>query len=387
MYRPSTALTPVLYIPGKIYQTGVYLRNRAFDAGLIPVRRLTRPTVSVGNLTLGGTGKTPFVIYLSGLFEEMGYKTAILTRGYGRRKSGKTIILKQGENRGLPASLLGDEPALIRRRLSESWLGISSDRFCAAHSIERQIKQLEQTNQVVFVLDDGFQHRGIHRDLDIVMIDRTNPPDDDSLFPLRTLREPASELRRAHVVVINGSVPSDDGGIKNIGNDALIDRLRKYAPQAEYFNCLQSIKDVLPFPLWLDSKPSHNLRESPGTVFLTAAIGNPQRFKRDIQNMGFEVRGCTFFKDHAGIGEKGWKMCVESARKAKAEAIIITEKDAVKITRPPDFPLLVAVQNTELSETVRFREMLARIFIGFLPLVRRKRAWLQGAHGDGDEGI
>ena len=215
---------------------------------------------------------------------------------------------------------------------------------------------------MVFVLDDGFQRRDVHRDLDIVMIDQTKLPDADSMFPLGALREPASELRRAHVVVINGRVQSDAVGMKNNGNDALIDRLRKYAPQAEYFNCVQSINDVLPFPLWLNSTTSHNLRESPVPVFLVAAIGNPLRFKNDIQNIGFEALGNAFFKDHAGIGEKAWKMCVEAARKAKAEAIIITEKDAVKITKPPDFPLLVAVQNTELTETDRFREILARIF-------------------------
>ena len=350
---------PFLYIPGKIYQAGVYLRNRAFDVGLVSARGLTRPTVSVGNLTLGGTGKTPFVIYLSELLEKMGFKAAILTRGYGRENSGKTVILTPGENKGLSTSQIGDEPAFIRRRLPDAWLGISSDRFCVAQSIERHIIRLKQANQSVFVLDDGFQRRDIRRDLDIVMIDQTQP-DADRLFPLGALREPAAELKRAHVIVINAS-SSVDASRNNDCFAAMAERLRKYAPEADFFCCVQSIQDVVPFHSWLNSGTSHNLRESPGTAFLVAAIGNPGRFKQDVQNMGFEARGCAFFKDHAVIGEKDWKICVNEARKLKAEAIIVTEKDAVKISCPPDFPLLVAVQNTDLSETGRFRKILAGI--------------------------
>jgi len=348
-----------------IYRAGVYLRNRAFDAGFLSVRNLPYPTVSVGNLTLGGTGKTPFVIYLAGLITKMGYETAILTRGYGRRKSGKTLVLPPQKNADLAAFLTGDEPALIRRSLPEVWLGISANRFFAANAITRH-EESARTARLAFILDDGFQCRDIRRDLDIVMIDPARPPDAEHLFPLGGLREPVTELRRARVVILNVTGSPDTEETRNARVDTITENLRKYAPEADFFHCIQRIKRILPFSAWLGSQPPHHLSIAPKTAFLAAAIGNPGRFMQDIQSLGIETPGCAFFKDHAAIGRKDWEICVAAARNAKAEAIIITEKDAVKISAPPDFPLLVAVQNTELPESERFGEILQRRIFGAL---------------------
>jgi len=355
MYRYYPALAPALFIPEKIYQWGVFLRNRAFDEGFLSVRSLRRPVVSVGNLTLGGTGKTPFVIFLAGLLNEIGYETAILTRGYGRIQPGKTIILPPENKNYLSALRLGDEPALIRRHLPEAWLGVSSDRFRAAGAIDRH---KERADQMVFILDDGFQRRDIRRDLDVVMIDPTQPPDSERLFPAGALREPVAELRRARVIVINKKESTNNGKPRNASFEAIVENLRKYAPEADYFQCTQRIRDITPFPDWLNDQTPQKIHARPGAAFLIAAIGNPDRFTQDVQGIGIEIRGCVFFRDHAVIGKKDWEKCVAAARKAKAEAIIVTEKDAVKISSPPDFPLLVAVQSINLDEISRFREIL-----------------------------
>ena len=340
-----------------IYHAGVHLRNRAFDAGFMSVDRLPRPVISVGNLTLGGTGKTPFVIYLAGILKEMGCETAVLTRGYGRCESGKTIVLSPGEGADFSASRLGDEPALIRRHLPEIWLGISSDRTHAAKIIVRNRECVLTTDRLVFVLDDGFQHRKIRRELDIVMINIEHPPDLERLLPLGALREPVTGLRRAQVVVINGTNASPAGN-QNIKVDAITDNLRKYAPKADFFNCNRRIQAIVPFSDWLCSELPLTLSTPPAKAFLVAAIANPDRFKEDMQNLGVETRGCAFFRDHAEIGKKDWENCVGLARKVKAEAIVVTEKDAVKIYSPPGFPLFVAVQNMEISKEGRFREIL-----------------------------
>ena len=356
------SLAPILYIQGMIYRAGVRLRNHAFDAGFIPARSLMLPTVSVGNIMLGGTGKTPFVIYLAGLLKEMGCETAILTRGYGRDKPGKNIILTPGENADSSAFRLGDEPALIRRSLPEAWLGISSDRFYAASAITRNDKR---ANRMVFILDDGFQRRDVHRDLDIVMIDSAQSPGHERLFPVGRLREPPTELRRARIIVINGTKSSDAGETQIANFEAIVENLRKYAPEADFFRCVQRIRMVLPFSDWLDFKTPQDLpAHLPGAAFLVAAIGNPDRFKQDVLNLGIEIRGCAFFRDHAVIGNKDWDKCVKEARKAKSDAIIITEKDAVKISSPPVFPLMVAVQSTELAEAARFYKILCSTITG-----------------------
>jgi len=355
MYNPPLVLAPLLYIPEMIYRAGVYLRNRAFDAGFMPSRSLTWPVVSVGNLTLGGTGKTPFVIYLAGLLKEIGCETAVLTRGYGRRDSGKTIILPPGESTDFSVSRLGDEPALIRRRLPKAWLGISPDRFSAACAIARHDACEER---LVFILDDGFQHRGIRRDLDVVIIDPSRLPGDERLFPAGGLREPASELRRARVIIINGAGVSAAGKTRSPHFETIKEGLRKYAPEAEFFHCVQPIKAIIPYSAWFDFQTSNNSAARPDSAFLATAIGNPDRFKNDVQSMGIEIRGCAFYRDHTVIGKKNWEKCAVAAKEAKADAIIITEKDAVKIYSPPDFPLLVAVQSTVLTEAARFREIL-----------------------------
>ena len=360
MYKRFSAFTPFLYVPGILYRAGLNLHNRAFETGFMPVYTLPQPTISVGNLTLGGTGKTPFVIYLAVLLKEMGAITAVLTRGYGRIQARKTIILSPDDNSHFSAQQIGDEPSLLRRRLPETWFGISANRFSTANSISQQKNPEKKDGRFIFVLDDGFQHRKIHRDLDIVLIDQNQPPYSERLFPLGSLREPVAQLRRANVVVINGIVSPDATKTKNDSVSVIKEKLRIYAPDAEFFHCFQPIQDIIPYYTWIDAQKQSPSISDIKTAFLAAAIGNPYRFKQDIKGMGIEIRGCAFFRDHAAID---WKNCIKSAQKEGAEAIIITEKDAVKISRPPDFPLFVAIQTTVIPEAERFCQILQkRIF-------------------------
>ncbi|MDR1728456.1 MAG: tetraacyldisaccharide 4'-kinase [Acidobacteriota bacterium] len=391
MHTLPPALAPVASVSGLLYRAGVGLRNRAYSSGWLPSRRLGRPVVSVGNLTTGGTGKTPMVIHLAGMLGEAGYDVAILTRGYGRRDAKRTIVLPptqappmetaQGGARetapperhaaGIPepgdaepapvadapdAATIGDEAALLRRRLPLAWMGVSADRFAAGAAI------LREAPRAVFILDDGFQHRRLSRNLDIVMIDGTAGAEglgDGRLLPCGTLREPPGGLRRARVVVINGG--ADDAG----ADMELERRLRRHAPESVFFHCTQRIAALIPFERW--SKPlapspcapaGGEPPSPPRSAFLVAAIGNPGRFARDVGLSGVAVAGTRFFRDHATVLPPEWDACAAEAQAKDADAIVITEKDAVKVARPPGFPLLVAVQATELKEPARFREIV-----------------------------
>jgi len=377
MYRIPSLLIPVAYLPGLLYQKAIRLRNRAYSRKWLTQRRLSAPVISVGNLTMGGTGKTPFVIYLAGLIEALGYETAILTRGYGRRKPGATVILRPGETGITP--MIGDEPALTRRRLPQTWMGISANRFQAGTAIA------QQATSPVFILDDGFQHRSLFRNLDIVMIDSTQPPDGERLFPLGALREPIAELRRANIIIVNGD------------EAATVEKsLRPYAgDNAVFFQCVQRIGALIPFTSWqtagqnatklsdvnlqnksiaaeraqntLGVEPTDENPQTdasfprPKSVYPVAAIGNPERFLSDIARLGIAAPGFRFFRDHAEISRKAWTECRDHARKLGAEAIVMTEKDAVKFSVTPDFPVLVAIQSTELSDEHRFREILKKL--------------------------
>jgi tetraacyldisaccharide 4'-kinase len=301
-----------------------------------------------------------------------GYDIAILSRGYGRTDAKQTIVLPpestpESTEAGATsaAAVLGDEPALLRRRLPGAWMGVSANRFEAGSTI------LRESPRAVFILDDGFQHRGLFRNLDIVMVSGTaaaaRQPGAGRMIPYGALREPLSGLRRARVVIINSDGDGDGGGggadVGSDGDDAAkaVERnLRRFAPESVFFHCTQHIKHLISFDRWLNPQWQVGSVETPApkSVFLVAAIGDPERFERDAERLGIAVVGRRFFRDHDAISASEWNDCAIEARMEDADAIVVTEKDAVKIAAAPDFPLLVAVQTTELREAARFKEIL-----------------------------
>jgi len=363
MHRVPSALAPAVFIPGLAYEALVRARNGLYSAALLRRRRLPAPVISIGNITMGGTGKTPLVIYVAQALAKLGFMPAILTRGYGRIRSSETHTLAPGETIPNPALTLGDEPALIRRHIPSSWMGVSKDRFVVGSILAKRDPRL------VFVLDDGFQHRTLARDLDIVIIDSSQPLLSDRIFPRGNLREPVSALGRCDVIVING--PFDSPEANSIEAD-----IRGLQTNAQIFHCNQFIQSLTPFLSWqtmASRSPeefSHlqypgsrlaagNLSDSP-SAYLVSALGNPERFLRDMQRLGIRGPGRKFYTDHHRLSLEDWQNCVKRARQKRADSIITTEKDAVKIDKPPDFPLLVAVQSTEMAGASEFELVLKK---------------------------
>jgi tetraacyldisaccharide 4'-kinase len=333
-------------IPGLIFEALVRGRNRAYAFGLLEQHKLPAPVISVGNITMGGAGKTPLVIYLAQKLLRLGFSPAILSRGYGRQNPNESYILQPGQAVAAPALTLGDEPALIQRHVPVAWMGISKDRFSAGCEIAEKVRK------PVFVLDDGFQHRRLYRDLDIAIIDRSQRLKTNRIFPMGTLREPISELRRCHMVVINGMPDPRDGP------DPVASEIRAIHEKAKIFYCAQTIRALIPFFSWLKVQAIGNQAGEVRSAYLVAAVGNSERFYRDVRQLGVEVKGSRFFSDHHWITPNDWRICIEAARAKAADAIIITEKDAVKLSRPPDFPLQVAVQSTDISDAGAFEQAL-----------------------------
>jgi tetraacyldisaccharide 4'-kinase len=345
MQRIPSGLAPVIFIPGLVYEALVRARNGLYSAAALPQHRLPRPVVSIGNITMGGTGKTPLVIYAAQMIKNLGFNPVVLSRGYGRVEPNRTHILSPADKVPSPAETLGDEPALIRRHLPSLWMGISKDRFAAGSTISKQLER------AVFLLDDGFQHRRLHRDLDIVVIDRSQPLASNRVFPRGTLREPLSALHRCHMVVINGMQAGE-------GPDSSAAEILRYQEKAPLFYCKQTIEALIPFSNWKE-EITHGLPALPvESAFLAAALGNPERFERDIRQRGISVHGARFFPDHYRLKPDDWRECAEAARRWKVDAIITTEKDAIKMSHPPDFPLLVSVQSTVLFDSESFERIL-----------------------------
>jgi tetraacyldisaccharide 4'-kinase len=339
MYTPAPYLRPLLWLPGVLFESIMRARNGLYAARMIRTRRLSNPVLSVGNLSLGGTGKTPFVIYLAGLLTELGHTPALLTRGYLRTSGGETII-SPGE--AAPSvETCGDEPLLIRRHIPEIWLGISGNRYSAGRAIESRARP-------IFVLDDGFQHRGLARDLDIVLVDATQPFLRNRVVPRGSLREPLSALERADVIMINGIGSEPDSWTKNL------------AKKLSLFHCTQSIGSLILLDDWRALRWPRSASETPDEVFLVAAVGNPARFRRDVEALGIRVVGVRFYRDHTRLQPADWTFCIAEARRSGARALIVTEKDAVKLAGEPGFPVYVAVQSTRVEEQQQFKTLVER---------------------------
>ena len=344
MRRIPPALAPILFIPGLFYEALVRARNALYTAGIFPHRSLPGPVISVGNITMGGTGKTPLVLYIAHMLSTRGFSPVILTRGYKRVRASEALIIPPDEIIPSPARTLGDEPAVMRRHVPSAWMGISKDRFLAGSRISQKLRQ------PVFVLDDGFQHRKLDRDLDIVIVDASQPLRSNRVFPRGSLREPLSGLGRCHIAVLNGAGEPD-------AENPVAEDVVRYASKATMYSCIQTIESLLPFDAWIGADSGTRVGH-PRSAYLVAGLGNPGRFERDVRRLGIDVAGTKFFADHHWLAAEDWQACARDARGSGAEAIITTEKDAIKISQPPEFPLSVAIQSTVISGAAEFEKSL-----------------------------
>jgi tetraacyldisaccharide 4'-kinase len=295
---PSWLLWP-LTIP---YGAATRLRALLHRARILRQRQLNGAVISVGNLTAGGTGKTPMALWIAERLAAEGKSAAILTRGY------------RGQSRGNGTT--SDEALLLRARLADRVaLGIGTDRFARGHDLENQGVRW-------FVLDDGFQHMQLARDVDIVLIDASNPFG-GSLLPAGRRREPRSALRRADIIVITRSThaPAVEASIRRES------RAPVFYAQPE----LQSVRR-------LHSGGSPETIEAVDVTalykrkfFAFCGIGNPGAFLGDVRRWNFKIVGQKFFRDHHRYTQKDMDALVQEAQHASADALLCTEKDAFNL--------------------------------------------------------
>jgi tetraacyldisaccharide 4'-kinase len=280
------------------YGIGVAVRNAFFDRGWRTVLRAGVPVVSIGNLTLGGTGKTPCVEYVAGYYRERGVRVAIVSRGYGAADSRNDEAMILEEN-------LPDVPHLQE-----------VDRVAAAR------RALEELESELIVLDDGFQHRRLHRDLDVVLIDATRPPARDYLFPRGTLREPSRSLRRSGAILLTrcDQVPESEV-------TAIRDWLAKRSPKSSV-----AMTEHRPRELIGGSRPEPIESMRGRTVGAFCGIGNPAAFRRTLESLGAQVAGFRTFADHHSYTRGDVDNLARWAGQLPTDAMVATtQKDWVKL--------------------------------------------------------
>jgi tetraacyldisaccharide 4'-kinase len=283
-----------------------HLRARAYQTGILRQRRLDGVVISVGNLTVGGTGKTPMVLWIAQRLLAEGKRVGILTRGYkGESGSGTSSGASPASAAGKPTS---DEVRLLEARLgAETAFGVGADRFANGQRLTKQ-----GVNWLV--LDDGFQHLQLARGVDIVLIDATNPFGGGKLLPAGRLREPRSALARADIVVITRSErsPAIEAAVRR-DSDAPIFYAR---PR------LEAVR------VWRGEYPGEGDADARSKkLFAFCGIGNPAAFVSDLLRWGFEIVGHRFFPDHYRFTPEDVAQMEGEARAAGADGVICTEKD------------------------------------------------------------
>ncbi len=341
----------LLSIPMNLYRFVVFLRNLCYDRNFFTIFRSECPVISVGNITIGGTGKTPFVAYLCRYFLEKGNTIAIVSRGYGGKKSGSDVLIVSDESgRSLcSAQECGDEPFLLARTLEKVPVLISTKR---SRAIEKATQLFDPD---IVVLDDGYQHRGVHRDIDILLIDATDPFGNYRLLPSGTLREPIQNLKRAHIIVITRAKKGEEfltlqRIIKTHNMNALV-----FQSGHSLLRFVEEGSGTIMLPGELNGKK----------IFAFCAIGNPDVFTMDLERLGAEIVGHSFFRDHHRYSRDDMKKIKGEAMSAGAQIIVTTHKDIINIGKSGNLrlPLYYAELQTVVHESEQFfsilEEMLA----------------------------
>lgn len=338
-------MNPLLLPLSAGFRFGVALRQSGYRHGWLKTRRLSRPVISVGNLTVGGTGKTPLVAYVANILLRLGRKPGILTRGYGRTSKDEMIQLPPGADRRVNAKEAGDEPALLARMLPEVPIVVCADRFRAG-------KAAEERFAVDFhILDDGFQHWALARDVDILTLDATQSISDWNVLPAGRQREPISALRRAQMIVLTRTDSSDPLPLEEL--------VAKIHPGAKIFRSRTKLVG------WAEAfngqiVPPESLRGQKVAAF--CGIGNPRAFFGDLRRWEFNLISEDAFPDHHDYTREDVERLARAARNNGAAALLTTQKDAVKLSEDwsPDLPVLACAIEAELPAAREFEATLRK---------------------------
>lgn len=268
-----------------IYGAGVRLRNGLYEQGILKQKRLAGPVVSVGNLSVGGSGKTPFVLLLGELLKARGIKFDVLSRGYGRQSRGVAVVDAGGSARDF-----GDEPLLIARGLGVPVI-VGEERYEAGVVAESKF------GPQLHLLDDGFQHRALARDFDIVLV----TPEDarDRLLPAGRLREPLASLKRADAVVLISGASAEAFPVKQ----TLVWRVRR---------------GIVP-------------KNPPSRPVVFCGIARPKNFVLQLRTAGVEPAAEAFYRDHHAYDERDIRDLLALRTKSEADGFVTTEKDAINL--------------------------------------------------------
>lgn len=323
------------------YAAVMLLRAHFYSLGIFKSRQLPKPVISVGNLVVGGTGKTPMTAWIARYLMKKGKKVTVLTRGYGGALEGSVAVVSDGVERLLDPVDAGDEPCLLAGLLPGVAVVMGSDRYEAGRLA------LEKFQPDIFILDDGFQHMKLKRQLDIILLDAANPRGNSWTFPAGLLREPFSAIRRGDLAVFTRSKGPGQGGTSLPTELAVCHsrhRLTGFCPLTGG-----------------DARPFSQLKGLRGLAF--AGIADPSGFFDSLEAEGLTLAATLSFPDHTAYGDDEVAALARLKKSCNAGYLITTAKDAVKFGAPAagDIPFYVASLEISFYDDAPLRSALDKL--------------------------
>ena len=338
----------------RIYAQIADLRNTLYERGVFKSVSLGAPTVSIGNITAGGTGKTPLVAFVASILAEQSAKVCILTRGYGRENPSNRVLVSDGAQVLADARTAGDEPLeLAKKLLGKALVVADANRVAAAEWAK------EMFNITAFVLDDGFQHRQAKRDLDIVLLDATNPFGGSNGLFFNILREPLENLKRADVIIITRANLAE-----NIAELKL--QIKKYNPGCPIFTAENKTSNLIELKEFLSNIQRTTNYEQPTTnrCFAFCALGNPENFFEQLRHENFDLTATRKFPDHHRYTQNDVAKLEQEAANSRAEILLTTAKDAVKLADLTfAMPCFVVESALVFDDEKKLRELISAVLI------------------------
>ncbi len=328
-----------------LYLGAVRLRAATYRYGWVRAERAPVPVISVGNLSVGGTGKTPLVETICRLLDQAGMRTAVVSRGYRRRGGDAITVVSRGDGKGpeVDVATAGDEPFLLAQMLPRTPVLVSADRVAGARAAARDL------GAEVVIADDAFQHLRLARDIDLLTIDATNPTEAGWLLPSGALREPIDASRRASAFLLTHC--------DRIGETAQLEAIfRSHNRTAPFFRTtFRPAELALPDGSTADPRDLHDQ-----TVVAFCGIGRPEFFRQDLERLGARVKAFFTFPDHHWFEDSDLRRVEERARAVGSTVVLTTEKDYVRLgeRQRASLPILRLRIRAELWEERRLIKFL-----------------------------
>lgn len=328
-YTPARA---ILYAVSLIYRLIISLRNRLYDYNFFKEIRLPCPVISVGNITVGGTGKTPCVIWLARMLQEQGFKPAILSRGYGGTSKKPVNIVSNGRNILTSSLEAGDEPYLIARSLKNIPIITGPKRVLTG------MAAIDELGANILICDDAFQHRQLFRDINLVLLDSEKPLGNGHILPRGELREPASSLKRADAFLLTRAYEVNKSNL-------IIEKLTGGKNIPVFMSSHNPVNIVSG-----DYNRQLPLAELKGKkVCAFAGIARPESLKKAIEAAGAQIVSFQGLSDHHNYNSEELDNIYNNFLKTKADFLITTEKDGMRLQEFPKYLKKIYMLRIELE--------------------------------------